>query len=154
MPRHLVSKRCQMKDAQTRAYSGSSELHPPLAPPKNGHGYEILCVSRVSDPKPGKQDERSLDDQEASYREWLQRNLNQPFETTVIARKGSGELLDTIEYQRAINEVATRKYDLVLCEDLGRIVRRIHAHLFCEHCEDCDTRLFSKNDHVDTALPS
>ena len=143
-----------MKDGQTRAYSGSSELHPPLAPPKNGHTCEILCVCRVSDPKPGKQDERSLDDQEASYREWLQRNLDRPFEMTVIAGKGSGELLDRDEYQKVIDEAATRKYDLVLCEDLGRIVRRIHAHLFCEHCEDCDTRLYSKNDRVDTALPN
>jgi hypothetical protein len=35
---------------------------------------------------------------------------------------------------------------------LGRIVRRLHAHLFAEHCVDHDTRLISKNDHVDTAV--
>lgn len=73
---------------------------------------------------------------------------------TVIAGSGSGELLDRAEYLRLTQEVETRRYDLVLCEDLGRIVRRIHAHLMCEHCEDHDTRLCAKNDHVDTALPN
>jgi len=73
---------------------------------------------------------------------------------TVIAGSGSGELLDRDDYQRLIDLVATRRYDLVFCEDLGRIVRRIHAHLVCEHCEDHNTRLYAKNDRVDTAFPN
>jgi DNA invertase Pin-like site-specific DNA recombinase len=132
----------------------SGELHPPLRPPKNGHMLEILTVCRVSNPQPGKQDERSLGDQEASYHEWLKRNVGRPYDMTVIAGSGSGELLDRDDYQRLIDPVATRRYDLVLCEDLGRIVRRIHAHLVCEHCEDHNTRLYAKNDRVDTALPN
>ncbi len=43
--------------------------------------------------------------------------------------------------------------NLVLTEDLGRIIRRLHAHLFAELCCDHSTRLISLNDHVDTALP-
>jgi hypothetical protein len=40
-----------------------------------------------------------------------------------------------------------------ITEDLGRIVRRIHAHIFAEFCVDCGTRLLAINDHVDTAEP-
>jgi len=116
--------------------------------------YKVLCACRVSDPKLGKPDERSLDDQEASYRELLDRNVVGTYELTVIAGSGSGQLLTRADYQRLIDEIATRKYDLVLCEDLRRIVRRIYAHLVCEHCEDHDTRLYAINDHVDTALPN
>jgi hypothetical protein len=39
---------------------------------------------------------------------------------------------------------------LVICEDLGRVCRRMHAHLFCESCEDADTRLVALNDSIDT----
>jgi hypothetical protein len=52
---------------------------------------------------------------------------------------------------QAENEVGTRTYDLVLAEDMGRIFRRVHAQLFCESCEDCDTRLIALNNHIDTA---
>ena len=130
------------------------EFHPPLSPPRDGHTYRIIAVARVSDPREGKQDERSLQDQEASYRELLGRNMNgRHHEVTLIAGSGSGELLDRAEYERLIELIATRRYDLVLCEDLGRIVRRVHAHLICEHAEDYRTRLIAINDHVDTAQP-
>ena len=48
--------------------------------------------------------------------------------------------------------VESDQYDLVLTEDLGRIVRRMHAHIFCELCVDHDVRLIALNDHVDTAV--
>ena len=47
----------------------SANLDPPLAP-RNGHTLEVIFVCRVSDTGSGKQDERSLDDQEAEYRRW------------------------------------------------------------------------------------
>lgn len=131
----------------------ASNLAPPVRP-RDGHLAQVLVICRVSDPREGKQDERSLGDQEAAYRKWLKDHLDLPFEVTVIAGSGSGELLDRAEYQQLIDLVATRRYDLALTEDLGRIVRRIHAHLVCEHCEDCDTRLIALNDRVDTAQPN
>jgi hypothetical protein len=69
-----------------------------------------------------------------------------------VAGSGSGEFLDREEFLRLGDLVATGKYDLVLTEDLGRIVRRIYAHIFAEHCVDHATRLISKNDHVDTMV--
>jgi len=70
---------------------------------------------------------------------------------TVLAGSGSGECLERAEYVSLLELIASEKFDAVLSEDLGRIARRIHAHLVCEHCVDHDTRLISLNDHVDTA---
>ena len=119
--------------------------------PRNGLKLKVIFVCRVSDPGPGKQDERSLDDQEAMYRKWMKDHVKAPYEVTVIAGSGSGEYLEREEYQQLIELVVTRAIDLVLTEDLGRIIRRIHAHLFCELCVDCGTRLVAIIDHVDTA---
>lgn len=126
---------------------------PPLAPPRNGHTYQFIVVGRVSDPRPGKQDERSLDDQQALWGQRLRDNVDVPYQVTVVNGKGSGELLEREEYQRLIDLVESRKFDAVFAEDLGRVVRRIHAHLFGELCEDTDTRLVAPNDRVDTAQP-
>jgi site-specific DNA recombinase len=130
-----------------------TQLHPPLGKPKDGHTYQIIVVCRVSDPGPGKQDPRSLEDQSNLFTKLIAENAQGPRQVKTIAGSGSGELLDRKEYDELIELIATSRYDLVLCEDLGRIVRRIHAHLICEHCEDHGSRLIAINDHVDTAQP-
>jgi hypothetical protein len=119
--------------------------------PKNGHTLKVLLPCRVSDPGPGKQDERSNDDQEAMLRSRLKDYFEGRTAVTVVAGSGSGEWLERAEYLRLIEMVETGEYDLVLTEDLGRIVRRIHAHLFCELCVDNSTRVIALNDHVDTS---
>lgn len=129
-----------------------NELKPPLAA-RNGHTLRVLLPCRVSDPGPGKQDILSLDDQEASYRRWLSEHTALPMEVTVLAGSGSGEWLEREEYLRLIELVESDQFDLVLTEDLGRIVRRIHAHLFCELSVDHRTRCIAINDHVDTCEP-
>ncbi len=121
--------------------------------PRNGHTLRILSVRRVSDPGPGKQDIRSLDDQGALHERWLAEHVDVPFEVTVVAGSGSGESLERGEHLRLIALVESDEYDAVLCEDLGRILHRIHAHLFCEFCVDHRVRLIAINDHVDTAEP-
>ena len=45
----------------------------------------------------------------------------------------------------------SRQFDLVLTEDLGRILRRVEAFQFCEFAEDYETRVIAINDNVDTA---
>jgi len=125
-----------------------SQLDPPLVP-KDGHTLRLLVPVRVSDPT--KQDERSLGDQRNKADKWLQDRTDYPFELVVLEGRQSGELLDREEYLKLIDEVATRRYDAVISEDLGRIVRRIQAHLFCEHCVDHQTRVIAINDNVDTA---
>jgi predicted site-specific integrase-resolvase len=92
-----------------------------------------------------------LDDQGALHNRWLNERAGLPYKVTVVAGSGSGEYLERTEYLQLIELVESDRFDLVLTEDLGRIVRRIHAHLFCELCVDHQTRLIAINDHVDTA---
>lgn len=128
-------------------------LSPPLVP-RNGNTLKVLLPARVSDPRPGKQDERSLRDQRDIQEKWLNDHCEVAFEVTVIAGSGSGELLDRAEFQDLIERVESRAYDLVLTEDIGRITRRVRAFHVCELCEDCETRLIAINNHgIDTARP-
>lgn len=129
-----------------------TELKPPLTA-RNGHTLRVILPCRVSDPGPGKQDIMSLADQEAQYRRWLSEHTALPTEITVVAGSGSGEWLEREEYLHLIELVESDQFDLVLTEDLGRIVRRIHAHLFCELCVDQRTRCVALNDDVDTCVP-
>jgi DNA invertase Pin-like site-specific DNA recombinase len=108
---------------------------------------KVLGVARISTDH---QDALSLDDQLALYRRWLAGHTALPFNLVPITGRGSGECLDREEARRARAEVETGAYDLVIAEDLGRIFRRAHAQLFCELCEDYETRLIAINDNVDT----
>jgi hypothetical protein len=119
--------------------------------PRHGHTLKVILPCRVSDPGPGKQDERSNDDQEAMLRARLKDYLDGEVSITVVAGAGSGKWLEREEYLQLIEIVETEEYDLVFTEGLGRIVRRLHAHLFCELCVDHGTRLIALNEHVDTA---
>jgi site-specific DNA recombinase len=133
------------------AHFASTLQHPVV--PKDGVTVRALLPCRVSDPKPGKQDERSLADQAAMHTQWLKNNLDDPYEVKILEGRESGEWIERADYLELIELVETGEYDLVLTEDLGRIIRRIHAHLFAELCVDFDTRLISHNDHVDTTQP-
>ena len=126
---------------------GIIPLHPPLEP-REGRALRVLAVARISTKN---QDEKSLDDQNASYRHWLDARYTGKVQWTFIKSQGSGELLDREEIREAEDLIARGKVDLVVTEDLARIFRRSHAYAFCEFCEDHDTRLVAINDSVDTA---
>jgi DNA invertase Pin-like site-specific DNA recombinase len=115
--------------------------------PRDGQTLKVLGIARISTEH---QDALSLADQEALYRCWLDQHAGLPYHLTMIAGRGSGECLDRKEARQAEAEVESGTYDLVIAEDLGRIFRRVHAQLFCELCEDVDTRLVAIHDHVDT----
>lgn len=129
-----------------------AKLNPPLVP-KNGTKAKIIVVCRVSDPAPGKQDIRSLTDQRNNAESILRDLLDIPFDVTVVEGSGSGEIISRKEYRHLEELVESGEFDLVITEDLGRILRRLQAHLFAELCVDSNTRLIAINDHVDTAEP-
>jgi DNA invertase Pin-like site-specific DNA recombinase len=108
----------------------------------------VLGIARISDPN--KQQAQSLDDQQALYRRWLDGRVAGTYRLRMIAGSGSGERLDRKDLKRTRRLIRSGKCDLVICEDLGRIVRRIHALLICELCEDHGVRLIAINDQVDT----
>lgn len=123
-----------------------ANLQPPLLA-RNGNTLKVIGIARISTVH---QNALSLEDQEQLYRKWLNQNTDLPYELTMISGRGSGEILDRKEYLLAIDYIETNNYDLVITEDLGRISRRVHSQLFCELCEDFETRLVAINDHVDT----
>lgn len=124
-----------------------SQLNPPLTP-RNGRQLRAVVVARISTDK---QDEKSLADQEALIREWLANYYEGRFGVKVLATQGSGERLDRKELRRLKKLIKSRKIDLVISEDLGRIARRLQASEFCELCEDHGVRLIALNDNIDTA---
>lgn len=121
-------------------------LSPPLTP-RRGVTLAVLIICRVSTVN---QDPRSLADQEALLRRYLDEHFDGQVAVHVIASQGSGEYLDRRELAEAEEKVESRAFDLVLAEDLGRVCRRNYAVYFCELAEDHDTRLIAVNDHIDT----
>jgi hypothetical protein len=65
---------------------------------RNGRKLKTLAICRISTVN---QDERSLADQEAVYRERIAQHTDLPFGMDVIASQGSGECLDRVEYLRS-----------------------------------------------------
>ena len=117
--------------------------------PKNGRVFRFVGVGRISTDH---QDELSLADQEALYRHHLKSMFKDvEFEVTCISSRGSGQILDRDEYLNVVAMVESGEYDGVICEDLARICRRIHAYIFCEMAEDFLTRVIAINDFVDTS---
>ena len=118
--------------------------------PKNGRQFKVAGVQRISKET---QNDLSLDDQEALYSKRLN-SLYGPgnYCLTVIATQGSGQILDREEYLQLCEYVAGGEYDLIIAEDLGRIVRRMHAVILCEEAEDTATRVIGIGDGVDTAM--
>lgn len=122
-----------------------SRWDPPFVS-KSGTVLKIVGICRISTTR---QDTRSLADQEAYYRQWIEDNVDIAWTLEIIASQGSGENLERTEYLDLVERTA--EFDLVLTEDLGRICRRVHAHVFCENAVDVQTRVIAINDHVDTA---
>jgi site-specific DNA recombinase len=125
----------------------AGSLRFPLVP-RTGDILRVVCVTRISTLN---QDLKSLEDQQALLGHWLKQHADCGWQVTQITSRGKGEVLDRQELSELDEMIESRDYDLILTEDLGRIVRRVHGHLVCEHCVDTNTRLISLNDRIDTA---
>lgn len=124
----------------------SIHLDPPLVP-RRGQTLLVLIIARISTVH---QDARSLDDQVALCKKYVQDRYAGPVRFVTIQGRGSGEAIDRKDLAEAEAAVESKVYDLVIVEDLGRICRRTRAVDFCELCEDADTRLIAINDSIDT----
>jgi site-specific DNA recombinase len=116
--------------------------------PRDAAVFQVVAVCRISTEH---QDERSLDDQLAKLKEFVEGHYDGRTEWTVISSRGSGEYLDREELYRLEELIESGRVDLVIAEDLARICRRKRAYDFCELCVDSKTRLIALNDRVDTA---
>ncbi|HET6572476.1 MAG TPA: recombinase family protein [Fimbriiglobus sp.] len=116
--------------------------------PRNGVELRVLVIARISTVH---QDVRSLDDQAALCEKYVRDHYPAPVQFTTIQGRGSGEVLDRAGFLRAVEEVESARYDLVITEELARVCRRAQGTIFCETCEDARTRLVAINDSIDTA---
>src|SRR5689334_12762545 len=97
--------------------------------PRNGHTLVVAIVARISGC--AKQKEVSLDDQVDHAKEAVAELYDGPVDYRTIATKGKGERLDRPELAEVEAMIRSRELDLLVAEDLGRIVRGAEAHWLC-----------------------
>jgi DNA invertase Pin-like site-specific DNA recombinase len=117
--------------------------------PKLGKLFKVIGVARISTDN---QNELSLKDQEAYYREWLDKEYGPGnYELTVIAYRGSGQIVDSKEFLKLCELIDSGDYDLVVAEDLSRISRRFLLLAILENAEATRTRLVGIGDSFDSS---
>jgi hypothetical protein len=85
----------------------------------------VLIVARISGCE--NQKELSLDDQVDHAKEIVRELYDGPVEFRVIATKGKGERLDRPELAEVEAALRDGDVDLMVMEDMGRLVRGVHA---------------------------
>ena len=126
-----------------------SMYRPQKIQPKNGHTVVLMNVARISGCE--NQKDESLEDQQEHAREVAQ-ELVEGFEMEyrVIATKGKGEDLERPELAEIEAQLCTGEIDLLILEDIGRLVRGTEASRLIGVAVDHGTRVVSPNDCIDT----
>ena len=117
--------------------------------PRNGHTPVVGVVARISGCQ--NQKELSLDDQVDHAKQVAAELYDGPVEYRVVATRGKGERLDRPELAEVEAMLRTRELDLLVAEDLGRVVRGVEAVRLCGIAVDHGTRVLAPNDCIDTA---
>ncbi len=117
--------------------------------PRNGHSLEVLVIARISGS--ARQKELSLEDQEDHCRAVAAEKYTGKINYKAIATKGKGESLERKELKEIEKLLRTRKYDLMIAEDIGRIMRSAQAVRLCGIAVDHGVRVIAPNDCIDTA---
>ena len=100
------------------------------------------------------QREMSLEDQIDHAKEIVSEVYPGPVEFRTIATKGKGERLDRPELEDIKKIIQEGKLDLLVMEDMGRLVRGHEAVRLFGMAVDHGIRAISPNDNVDTANPT
>jgi len=117
--------------------------------PRNGHTLVTGFVARISGCR--NQKEVSLEDQVDHGKEVVADYYQGPADWRVIATKGKGERLDRPELDEIEALIRTGELDLLVAEDIGRMVRGADAVRLCGLAVDHGTRVIAPNDCIDTA---
>jgi site-specific DNA recombinase len=117
--------------------------------PRNGHTLVVGIVARISGC--ANQKELSLDDQVDHAKQVVAEMFGGPVDYRVIKTTGKGERLDRPELADIEAMLRRRELDLLIAEDLGRLVRGTAAKDLCGVAVDHGTRVLAPNDFVDTA---
>ncbi|QDT91588.1 serine integrase family protein [Gimesia algae] len=116
--------------------------------PRNGHTLIVGIPGRISGC--ANQKEISLDDQVDHGKQVAREMFDGEIEFRKITTKGKGERLDRPELLEIKNWLKSDELDLLIVEDLGRLVRGPAAHRLCGIAVDHGTRVISPNDFIDT----
>lgn len=117
--------------------------------PRNGHTLVVYVVARISGCQ--SQKEVSLDDQVDHAREVVAEMYNGQVDFRIIATKGKGERLDQPELAEIEDALRRGEADLMVQEDVGRLVRGADANRLWGLAVDYGTRCIAPNDCCDTA---
>lgn len=116
--------------------------------PRNNHTLVAGIVARISGCP--SQKEISLEDQVDHGKEEVAELYTGPAEYREIATKGKGERLDRPELAKVEQMIRTRELDLLIMEDVGRLVRGTDAVRLWGIAVDHGTRCIAPNDCIDT----
>jgi len=116
--------------------------------PRNGHTLIVGIVARISGCR--NQKELSLEDQVDHAKQVVAELYDGPVEYRVVATKGKGERLDRPELAELEAMIRSGELDLLIAEDIGRIVRGTEASWLCGIAVDHGTRVIAPNDCIDT----
>jgi hypothetical protein len=116
---------------------------------RNGHTLVVCIIARISGCQ--NQKELSLDDQADHGKQIVADYYQGPADYRVVATKGKGERLDRPELEEIEAMLRTGELDLVVAEDIGRMVRGAEAVRLCGIAVDHGTRVIAPNDCIDTA---
>ncbi len=117
--------------------------------PRNGATLVVGIVARISGC--ANQKELSLKDQADHAREVVAELYNAPVDYRLIQTIAKGERLDRPELAEIEALLRSRQLDLLVAEDLGRMVRGTAAKDLCGIAVDSGTRVLAPNDGIDTA---
>ena len=117
--------------------------------PRNGDALIVGIVARISGC--ASQKEVSLDDQVDHAKQVVAEMYDGPVRYRTIETKGKGEQLDRPELVALEAMIRTGELDLLVAEDIGRIVRDTEAKRLCGVAVDHGTRVIAPNDCIDTA---
>ena len=120
--------------------------------PRDGKTLVVGIVARISG-RPN-QKELSLEDQEDHGKQVVDDMYEGPVVYRVVSTTGKGERLDRPELAQIEAMLRTRKLDLLVVEDIGRMVRGADAVRLCGIAVDHGTRVIAPNDCIDTAEDS
>jgi hypothetical protein len=119
--------------------------------PRNGHTFVVGIVARISGC--ANQKDVSLEDQQDHAKAVVAEHYPDytgPVEYRVIATKGKGERLDRPELDLIEQMLRTREVDVLVCEDIGRLVRGVEAVRLCGVAVDHGTRVLAPHECIDT----
>lgn len=121
--------------------------------PRNGHTFHIGIVARISGCQ--RQKELSLEDQIDHAKEEARSLYDEGVPVYhVISTKGKGERTDRPELEELEQLIRSKVLDLLVVEDLGRIVRGTEAERLCGIAVDHGVRVYVPHDCIDTAEPA